>query len=165
VATKIKRAKVPQKVFYKSVHEILKYDDLRILQHAGFDVFSRGAFSEMSSAANTFRQHARAFNSEEDIVAAASGGITTDTSGRERLSKDFAERFDVFVINQDYRFVLDNIEHMRNRPVIYRSIGQSTIGGEAALKAVADEIVTCRYYENEVSSDFYQTSLSRTHAE
>lgn len=145
-----------KRILYHAVHEILEYDDLRILNDAGFTVFSMGSYGNPAARGNRFRGHHASFVNPEDFAAAVAGG-TTFVDGRLRVTREFVARFDAVIVNQNPLMVLDNLEAFGDRPVIYRTLGQSIFAWEEMLKPVADRLSVVRYSEHEVHPDFLPT--------
>ena len=145
-----------KRILYHAVHEILEYDDLRLLNDAGFTVFSMGSYGNPEARGNRFRGHHASFANHEDFVAAVAGG-TTFVDGRLRVTREFVARFDAVIVNQNPLMVLDNLEAFGNVPVIYRTLGQSTFAWEEMLKPVADRLTVVRYSEHEIHPDFLPT--------
>lgn len=136
------------KVLYHSVHEILEYDDIRMLRSAGYEVFSLGAYATPKPNGTTFRgMIPNSFQSEHWDALVASGSYV---NGAEvKLFSEFVKRFDVVIFNQSSRALIDNLDACKDVPVIYRSLGQSSFGSEAEIATVADRITIVRYSENE----------------
>lgn len=145
-----------KRILYHAVHEILEYDDLRLLNDAGFTVFSMGSYGNPAARGNRFRGHHANFANHEDFAAAIAGG-TTFVDGRLRVTKEFVARFDAVIVNQNPLMVLDNIEAFGDVPVIYRTLGQSIFAWEEMLKPVANRLNVVRYSEHEIHPNFLPT--------
>ncbi len=127
------------RILYFSVHEILEYDDLRMFTAAGHEVFSCGCYMRPMEKKYEFRQPKPEFFCGSLISA-------FDIMG---LCRDFVELFDVVLVNHFVSPLIQHEESLFCRPVIYRTIGQSTIETEAVIQAFAGRLFVVRYSERE----------------
>jgi hypothetical protein len=127
------------RILYKSIHEVLEFDDLRMFTSRGHQVFSIGWYHSKDNTTD-FRVGRDEFYNEALREAwVASVG----------MSKEFVDLFDVVIVNHDTSWIEQNIDFLRGKPVIYRSIGQSNKELEILLKGIEENIHIVRYSEKE----------------
>ena len=134
------------KILYLGCHEILEYDDLSMFTSLGHSVFSTDGFGSPDYP-GTFRPAKPGFSTEGDYAAYTASG----SAGPTKIAPDFAARFDVAIVINHVNWAEAALEYMGGRPVIYRSIGQSSPGTEAQLSHIRDGLTVVRYSESEVS--------------
>ena len=128
------------RILYRSCHEVLEYDDLRLFTDRGHRVFSIGAFSDPAHP-GTLRPALPQFHDHESWAEyAANGG---------RLTGEFLARFDLAIVNHHPHWAHELLALRPDLPVIYRGIGQSNRHYEAQLAPIADRIVIVRYSARE----------------
>jgi hypothetical protein len=139
----------PLKILYFSCHEILEYDDLKMFTGAGHRVFSVGSYADPSKKDYQFRSPLPQFFDQEFWQAFNdSGGILH----AKRTPRAFVNMFDVIVSNHHPVFVRDNLANFGEKPVIVRTLGQSTLTTEAELKEFGERIYIVRYSYREVDT-------------
>ena len=118
------------KILYLSSHSVLEYDEVRILKSLGHFVFSPGVG----------RQHLRPqkiLNSEEEKLKDQFSKLAEETYYKKRplmrlfklkslLSKKFVSNFDIIIVMHYPEWIIDNWNIIKNKKVIWRSIGQSS---------------------------------------
>jgi hypothetical protein len=128
----------PLDILYISYHEILEFDELRMLTSRGHHVFSIGAFSDPNGAVR-YRPRPPQFFRAGDW----------EHYQHEGMSPDFLRQFDVAIVMGDVQVATLVAALEPNLPVVYRSIGQTTIDKEAALQPYGSRIKVVRYSERE----------------
>lgn len=132
------------KILYWSCHEILEYDDLRMLTSEGHEVFSLGVYAS-PDAVGHFRRSEPEFHRGDHFAAY----VASASTGPENVDPEFAARFDIAFVNHMPEWAIAAVNCMRGRPVVYRSIGQSNRATEAALAPYKGKIHVVRYSEHE----------------
>ncbi len=133
-------------ILYYSCHEILEYDELRMFTDLGHRVFSIGHFGDPLAAEN-LRPALKQFFYEDDWQRFSAAG---------RLTADFLERFDLAVVMHTSAWVHELLALKPDLPVLYRSIGQSTVATESSLAQVAGRMKIVRYSNHERSLPGFQ---------
>lgn len=131
------------KILYYSCHEILEYDDMCMLTDQGHAVFSLGAYCNPEST-GLFRCPRPDFFQDGDWDAYIASGSTGATS----LTRKFASRFDIAIINHMPEWVQAATEYL-DCPIIYRSIGQSSAATEKSISPFRSRINIVRYSKTE----------------
>lgn len=146
-----------KKILYHSVHEVLEYDDLRVLIRAGFDVFSR-IYSNPRGQGNRLRGPLPEAVNEADFEAWRKTRRPGDERG-VRWPLEFARRFDAVIVNHDVDAILANLDTFRAAGVaiVRRTIGQTKHAHEAALRPHERHITTVRYSPREQHRDWLPT--------
>ena len=134
------------KILYWSCHEILEFDDLRMLTDQGHEVFSLGVYAD-PAAQGLFRRPLPQFFRGDHYKAYC--GSTSH--GAEDIDPQFAARFDVAFVNHMPQWIEAAIKCMNGKPIVYRSIGQSNSGSESLLRPMLGSIKIVRYSEREVN--------------
>lgn len=130
------------KILYVSVHEILEFDECRMLTEMGHEVYSlHGAYSEPTTPCSKrpaipdmhFSKRLRA----DELAIQCS---------REHMLPQLLDLFDLVWFMHAPQFVISNWENLRGRNVVWRSIGQSVPGVEHSLaQARAEGLKIVRY--------------------
>lgn len=136
-------------ILYYGNHEILEYDDLKILTHAGYRVFSLGAFWNREFRYFTFRQPDDNFFDDELRDKFLSTGCEW-TPGTKRITPEFCRNFDAIIVNDNIEWMDENLPNFDGLKVIFRALGQSTLTREAFLNWKSDRINIVRYSQKEV---------------
>ncbi len=137
------------KILYVSVHEILEFDDLRMFTDSGHHVFSLGAFqdAEGGGGGGRFRPVLPQFY---DAPHAEDLRVFRETNQSNiKITREFAERFDVIIVNHDIGWIINNLNEISSVKVIYRTIGQSSTELEQAVKDFSGNFTIVRYSKKE----------------
>ncbi len=138
----------PLNILYLACHETLEYDDVRMFTEMGHRVFSVGGLANPDAARPSTRPVMARFYSRDWWTAFAADRGNDLVA--KRITRDFAQRFDVVVVNHD-PFLLDtNLEAFAGVPTIFRTIGQSNDHSEAALGRHLEAVHVVRYSRKEV---------------
>jgi len=114
------------KLLYLSCHEILEYDEIKLFLELGIDVFSYGAYLNPDNPGSGKREPLP-LKQDPQLVELAK------YSTKERLLPDLVEPFDVVYIMHNPQWVANNWELIKDKVVIWRTIGQSTRQVEEGL--------------------------------
>ena len=143
------------RILYSSVHQVLEFDELRLLRDLGHDVFSLGAYFN-GGHGDTFRPpldlgDVNAFLREQFFALGcrlAPGDI--------RLSAEWVALFDVSIVMHDIGLLSEVWDALSIKPVFLRLIGQSIEAtNAAALPYRRQGLRVIRYSQNEMLADSY----------
>ncbi len=120
------------KLLYLSCHSVLEFDEIKLFKELGIDVLSHGVYKNPNNPGDVKRP---GIKSEVlpyflDLVQKCE---------KEELSREMIELFDVIMIMHRPDWVINNWEKMKDKIVIWRSIGQSTIDVETILEQARRE--------------------------
>jgi hypothetical protein len=105
------------KILYKSVHEILEYDELNLLYDLGHTVFTLGSFCPVSVGEPGWRPRPQV---REDVVDLTDAFVKTGG----QITKEFVNLFDVVLVMHDLEFIMLHWDILKHKKVIWRTIGQ-----------------------------------------
>ncbi len=105
------------KLLYLSCHSILEYDELKLFEELGVDYFSLGSYIDPSNPVDPIRP-ALKHKPDEWLLAHA--------PERDKLTAEFVDRFDAIIVMHVPEWIVRNWPVIKNKRVIWRSIGQST---------------------------------------
>jgi len=120
------------KLLYLSCHSVLEYDEIKLFKEIGIDVFSHGGYVNPNSPADVKRPGIKSKTDHHLTYLAY-------RYGKEKLPREFIEPFDVVMVQHVPDWILNNWEVMKDKIVIWRSIGQSTIDIERLLEQARRE--------------------------
>jgi hypothetical protein len=131
------------KILLISVHPVLEYDERLLFDDLGYDCFSLGFFSNFDqSESNSLRE---AFL-DTDFLAECrklfmESGCKIDYTAPENyiLTDDFVNYFDIIIVHHNYHFITRNWPIIRNKVVIWRTIGQELYYPEHHLRNCRDD--------------------------
>ncbi len=122
------------KLLYLSCHSVLEYDEVRLFNEIGIDVFSPGAYIDPTKGAgDDMRPVIPGLEYDPDDVAAFHALGRPGIDNKELLTKDFVDRFDAVMIMHVPRWIIKNWPVIKHKTVIWRTIGQSISHQEAML--------------------------------
>lgn len=104
------------KVLYLSCHSILEYDELKLFEELGIDYFSLGSYIDPLHPADPIRP-ALTHKPDEWCYANA--------PDRANIPQEFFDKFDVIIVMHVKEWIIDNWEKIKDKLVIWRTIGQS----------------------------------------
>ena len=139
------------KILYLSCHEILEFDEVSLFNELGLDVFSPGAYVEPNNPGDFSLRPGipdLVYDKKEVELFHALGkpGI----NNKELLTKEFVDRFDVIMIMHIPKWITKNWEVIKDKTVIWRTIGQSTLDVERILAPYRKKgLKIVRYSEKE----------------
>ena len=113
-------------IFYYSVHHILEDDEIRLLQKDGHNVFCFGV-NRKDGATQGFRP-SLSFNATErqmfDIYSNSGGTFNESDDDYRVMPPDFETHFSAFIFMHNVNFIARFWHRLRDKPVIWRTIGQ-----------------------------------------
>lgn len=122
------------KILYLGVHEILERDELLLLTELGHDCFSyQGAYMYPEGHQTLKRPGIPEMTYHEDLAQESLQYAKT------KIPQSFFDKFDLIIVMHDPNVVVENWERMKHKPVIWRSIGQSTPACENMLRKMRYE--------------------------
>lgn len=132
------------KIHYLSCHSILEYDEVQLLTDLGHEVFSNGAYLDPAGHITLPRPGIKNAVMYPEYIPFATSFPKT------KLPSELIDPFDVIIIMHSPEVIVNNWENIKHKKVIWRTIGQSADGVEAALKPMRDEgLKIIRYSPNE----------------
>lgn len=109
------------KILYLSVHSILEYDELLLFTELGHEVFSMGAYSNGGEGHYLLpRPSIPGMEHYPEFEKLEREGKKTE------IPQEMIDWADLIVIMHVPEWVTENWERIKHKPVIWRSIGQST---------------------------------------
>lgn len=120
------------RLLYLSCHSILEYDEIRLFEELGVDVFSHGAYLDPTNTDDPMRPSLPPSShwlgvSEPDLIELAR------KYPKENLPASFVDRFDVVMVAHIPDWIRNNWEALKRKEVIWRGIGQSSVDCELKL--------------------------------
>lgn len=138
----------PLNILYLACHETLEYDDVRMFTEMGHRVFSVGGLANPDATPPLTRPVMDRFYSR-DWWTAFAGDFRNDLNAK-RISRQFAGRFDLVIVNHDSLWLDLNQEAFSGMPIVFRSVGQSNDHLEIALSRHLDAVHVVRYSQKEI---------------
>lgn len=114
------------KLLYLSCHSILEYDELRLFEELDIDYFSLGSYLDPTNPVDPIRPA---------LTHTVDPWLIGHAPDRNALTKEFLEYFDTIVVMHVPEWITNNWELIKNKRVIWRTIGQSTPAVEKKLLA------------------------------
>jgi len=127
------------KLLYLSCHSILEYDELRIFNELGIDVFSHGAYHNPQNIDDKKRPPL-------DLPYHMDFSYHTLLYPKENLDPELMKWADTVICMHVSEWLFKNWEKLKGKRIILRTIGQSTIEDESKLRWMRREgleIVRC----------------------
>ncbi|MCL4483403.1 MAG: hypothetical protein M1445_12485 [Bacteroidetes bacterium] len=109
-------------------HSILEYDEYKLFTELGHDVFSIGSYINPHHPHDPKRPPILEGKVHERMLRLA------ETATKDNLHDEWCTWADVVVVHHIGRWVIENWHKIRNKRVIWRTIGQSLAGNEEELK-------------------------------
>lgn len=128
------------RIHYISCHSVLEYDEVKLFTEMGHDVFSNGAYIDPAGHITLPRPGIEGMKYHEDYAQIAR------STPRTQLPEELIKHFDVIIIMHSPEILFQNWMRIRDKKVIFRSIGQSTSGIEAKLKPLVEDGLTIVRY-------------------
>ena len=114
------------KLLYLSCHCVLEYDEIKLFKELGIDVFAHGVYKNPNEPGDPKRPAIRG-EVDPHLLDLA------EKCEKEELSRELIEQFDAVMVMHRPDWVMNNWERMKDKAVIWRSIGQSTIDVERII--------------------------------
>lgn len=121
------------KIHYISDHSILEYDEVQLLLDLGHEVFSNGAYLDPKGHITHPRPGLQGAIYYEDYAKLAA------ESARTNMPKELIDPFDVIIVMHSPNVIVENWAKLKDKPVVYRSIGQSVPRIENLLRPAREE--------------------------
>ncbi len=138
------------KLNYLSCHSILEYDELGLFSELGIDCFSMGAYTNPEGPGDKKRPPIGGMKYDDRLVSIAI------RYSKDFLPKELVEPFDIIYIMHTPEWVTNNWELIRNKMVIWRSIGQSVESIEKTMYKLSRQgLKIVRYSPAETSIPSY----------
>jgi glycosyltransferase involved in cell wall biosynthesis len=127
------------RILYLSCHIVLEYDELRILNELGHDVFVIGGYMDPKNPHVNTRPSLN-INANQNLIDQFNKMSHNnflngyDENKRSRVfTKEFLDNFDCIIVMHIQDWIEWNVELFKNRLVILRTIGQNTNNCELKL--------------------------------
>ncbi len=124
------------RILYCSCHSVLEFDEVKLFHELGYEVFSPGAYVEpLNPGDASMRPGIPGLVYDPDILASyhAIGAAHPGEDGKDHLTKEFVDKFDVVIVMHLPRWIKNNWQAMKHKRVIWRTIGQSINNTEREL--------------------------------
>lgn len=121
------------KIHYISDHSVLEYDEVQLLLDLGHEVFANGAYLDPAGHITLPRPGLRGAKSYPHYVELAR------TTPRTDMPAELIDPFDVIIVMHSPNVIIQNWSRLKEKRVIWRSIGQSVPGIEQRLAKCRDE--------------------------
>ena len=121
------------KMAYFSCHEVLEQQELQLFSDMGIDVFSLGAYSDPIGHPSLKRPSVTGLKTHSEFMK------YNYEYPKTNLPQEFFDNFNVIMIMHTPEWITENWEKMKNKTVIWRSIGQSTITVENMIRRMRYE--------------------------
>lgn len=121
------------KIHYLSCHEILEYDEVRLLTDLGHDVFSNGAYLDPEGHITLKRPGI------PKLIAWPKLAEIAANTPKTALTAELIDPFDVLIVMHTPEQIISNWDRIKHKRVIWRTIGQSTQSIEKKLERMRSE--------------------------
>ncbi len=152
------------KILYLSCHSVLEQEELTLFHELGYDFLSPGAYWDPQNP-HELRPGLPGVTYNPDWVEQYNriGAAHPGQDGKEHLTKEFVDNFDVVIVMHLPRWISLNWEAIKHKRVIWRTIGQSVASIENEIRPYADKIEIVRYspMEAHIPGFVGQTGLIR----
>lgn len=115
------------KIQYISDHSVLEYDEVQLLLDLGHEVFSNGAYIDPAGHITLPRPALRGAKTYPQFMELAR------TTARTDMPAELIDPFDVIIVMHSPNVILQNWSKLKEKTVIWRSIGQSVAHIEQKL--------------------------------
>lgn len=139
------------KILYLSCHSVLEYDEVKLFHELGYEIFSPGAYLDPSGG--DLRPEIPGLVYDPDILEQFHRicGNHPGEDAKDYLTPEFVDNFDTVIIMHTPRWVQRNWNAIKNKRVIWRTIGQSVASTEASLRPYRDQgMEIVRYSPQEI---------------
>lgn len=143
------------KLLYLSCHEILEYDEVKLFNEMGIDIFSAGVYANPNYRAGMKRPGIEGLKHYEDLERSAS----TFVSSGYIIPQELIDWADTILYMHMPESLERNWERIKNKRVIFRSIGQCVGHQEMILRRLkAQGLEIVRYSPTEENLPNYAGS-------
>lgn len=119
------------KILYLSCHSILEYDEVKLFTEMGHDVFSHGVYANPAKPGDPKRPAIEA-KYHDDLYN------MHITHSKDDLHQDMIDWADIIVCMHIASWLTRNWPKFGDKPVVWRSIGQSSLEVEQKLRPLRD---------------------------
>ena len=123
-------------LLYLSCHSTLEHDELKIFSELGLNVFSVGSYIDPEKPLESLRPPLNLNTNPEWAKQFKEICPNYTFNGRARLTKKFVDQFDIVMISHFTHYFEDNWSLIKDKPLIYAPVGQSTAWLEGQLSAI-----------------------------
>ena len=136
------------KILYLPCHSILEYDEVKILQELGHEVFSMGSYINPTTPHDQKRPPLPGEYNDHLISVA-------NLYGKDNLHSELVDPFDVVIVQHVTSWITNNWKVLRGKKVVWRTIGQSIAYREQELiQARQEGLHVLRYSPKEENIAF-----------
>lgn len=124
------------KLLYLSCHEILEYDEIKLFNEIGVEVFSPGAYLNTAGRGDSCLRPDLPHIQYDSSIVDQWHRVSAQSSHPDAkfcLTKEFVDNFDAVLIMHVPEMIVNNWEVMKHKHVIWRTIGQSLSHQEKLL--------------------------------
>jgi hypothetical protein len=121
------------KILYVSCHSVLEYDELRMFDSLGIEVFSLGTYLNLNEdwhAKTRPKLNLKNWKYENYESYLKYIDYTKHPDCRLNISKEFADKFDIIYVMGWLEPITINWENIKHKHIILRTIGQSVSHSE-----------------------------------
>jgi len=128
------------KILYLSVHEILEADEVKMFHDLGHEVFSPGAYFDPTTGCS-MRPAIPGLTYDPKWIELYNqiGQEFPGIDGKRRLPQELVDCFDVVIVMHRPEFISENWDVLKNKRVIWRTIGQSIASTEHRLRGYREQ--------------------------
>ena len=134
------------KILYISFHPVLEYDEIRLLEDLGHDVFSIGAYFDRTIP-NYFRPELKQNEWHLEMISNFRSGSSSKSS--MSLDHSFVREFDAVIVMHQIEWLNNNPNSFKDARIIIRSVGQPYEAHNHPSDEIIDKCVLIKYSENE----------------
>lgn len=116
------------KILYLSCHEVLEFDEISLFTELGHEVFSDGAYIDPAGHKSLKRPGIKGMKSHPELERLAIQFPKTN------LPQELIDWADIIMVMHQPEWISENWERMKNKTIIWRSIGQSNPSVEDSLR-------------------------------
>lgn len=120
------------KLLYLSCHSVLEYDEIKLFKEIGIDVFSHGVYRDPNNPGDNKRPGIE-WKVDQKLLD------LSNKCEKENLTRELIEQFDAVMVMHVPDWIINNWEIMKDKKVILRTIGQSSIDSEGMLSQARRE--------------------------
>lgn len=122
-----------KKLLYVSAHSVLEWDELTLFTELGYDCFSLGAYTDPRGHYQLPRPGVAGMEYRPDLIE------WSNRFSRTEIPKEFFDLFDLIIVMHTPEIIEQNWSRMKHKPVVWRTIGQSTPWVEKRLRRFRDQ--------------------------
>ena len=135
-----------------SVHPTLEFDEIMLFQEMGHRVCSLGFYFDSDYnelRPNPFLKVNKQWLDNVSMVFHRSGCKMSEGPDSWIISKEFCDLFDIIIVHHNFRFIESNWDVLRNKKVIWRTVGQELHWAENAMRKYREDGVYIVRWSNE----------------